>query len=371
MPSPRPDDDHPAWIDRAAALAASVGLNPVRVRWKLQRRVNQWRAWRRRSEVRIEAIRYDHRVCPRCTAVNDREASVCHRCESSLSARPLELARRVGLGAPIVTSASAWLGIAIVAVYLRTALVGGDPMSISWNALYVHGANLPVGEGAGEPWRYATSIFLHADLIHLAFNLLALARVGPIIEQQFSRGALLACFLVTGVVASIGSAYLGLDGIGIGASGAVLGLIGAAGAAGHRAGTARGREIRNAMLRWGVATALFGLFVSVDNRAHAVGFVTGAALGLAVRPRWFAAGHRRGRLTSRIVGSVAGLGLAATFAAAMAPLASMSLHHTVEQIYVEANFGPELEALTRAVMEEAARTAAEDDQPPLQRLLER
>lgn len=341
MPSPRPDDEHPAWIDRAATLAASVGMNPVRVRWKLQRRVNQWRAWRRRSEVRLDAIRYDHRVCPRCTAVNDREASVCHRCESSLSARPLELARRVGLGAPIVTSASAWLGVAIVAVYLRTALVGGDPMSISWNALHVHGANLPAGAGAGEPWRYATSIFLHADLLHLAFNLLALARVGPIVEQQFSRGALLACFLVTGVAASVGSAHLGLDGIGVGASGAMLGLIGAAGAAGHRAGTARGREIRDSMLRWGIATALFGLFVTVDNRAHAVGFVVGGALGLVVRPRWFAAGHRRGRVTSRLVGAVAGLGLAAAVAAAIVPLSTGPLQSAVMSGFLQAELGPD------------------------------
>jgi membrane associated rhomboid family serine protease/ribosomal protein L40E len=369
MPSPRPDDDHPAWIDRAAALAASVGLNPVRVRWKLQRRVNQWRAWRRRSAVRIDAIRYDHRVCPRCTAVNDRDASVCHRCETSLTARPLELARRVGLGAPIIASASGWLGLAIVAVYLRTALVTGDLMAISWNALYVHGANLPAGAGVGEPWRHATSIFLHADLLHLAFNLLALARVGPIVEQQLSRGALLAGFLVTGVVASIGSAHLGLDGIGIGASGAMLGLIGAAGAAGHRAGTARGREIRDSMLRWGVATALFGLFVTVDHRAHAVGFVTGAALGLVVRPRWFAAGHHRGRLASRFVGAVAGLGLAAAFAAAIAPLSSLPLNQTVEQIQIEARFGPELEAVTRQLLEEAAGTQA-DDEPSLEKLLE-
>jgi membrane associated rhomboid family serine protease len=353
MPSPRPDDDHPAWIDRAAALAASVGLNPVRVRWKLQRRVNQWRAWRRRSEVRLEAVRYDHRVCPRCTAVNDRAASVCHRCESSLSARPIELARRIGLGAPFAASASAWLGVAILAVYVRTALVGGDPMSISWNTLYTFGANLPAGDGAGEPWRYATSVFLHADLLHLGFNLFALSRVGPIVESQFSRGGLLAFFLVTGIVASIGSAYLGLEGIGIGASGAVLGLIGVAGAAGHRSGSSRGREIRDSMLRWALATALFSLFVTVDYRAHGVGFAAGAALGFAVSPRWFAIGHRRGRLTSRVVGAVAGLCLAAVFAAAIAPLSSVPLQPAIEQGRLQVQFGNEWEEIMPRLLEQA------------------
>jgi membrane associated rhomboid family serine protease len=332
MAEPRPDDPYPDWIDRAAKVAAALGLNQVRVRWKLQRRVNQWRAWRRRSEVRLDAVRYDHRVCGQCTAVNDRDATVCHRCESRLAARPLELARRVGLGAPLALPASTWLAIAIVAVYARTAMVGGDPGDIAPSILYTFGANLSADAMAGEPWRYATSLFLHGDLLHVAFNVLALVRVGALVEDLFSGGALLACFLVTGIAASLGSVHLGLEWMSVGASGAVCGLIGAAGAAGQRSGSSRGREIRDSMLRWALITAIFSVAVAnVDYRAHGVGFAAGVVLGLVIRPRWFAAGHRRGRRTSRLVGAISGALLAATIVAAAVPLPGVPIASAIEQ----------------------------------------
>jgi rhomboid protease GluP len=129
-------------------------------------------------------------------------------------------------------------------------------------------------------------VFLHAGVIHLAFNLFALAMVGPIVEEQFGRWPTLFAFMVTGVAASYGSQQLGLDAVGIGASGAICGLLGLAAAAGHRAGTTRGRLVRNDMLKWLLYTLVFGYFVGADNRAHAAGFVAGAALGLVVDPRW-------------------------------------------------------------------------------------
>jgi rhomboid protease GluP len=354
MAEPRPDDSHPDWIDRAAKVAAALGLNQVRVRWKLQRRVNQWRAWRRRSEVRLDAVRYDHRVCPACTAVNDREASVCHRCESSLSARPVELARRVGLGVPLAVPASTWLAVALVAVYGRMAMVGGDPFSIPSAVLHMFGANLAADAMAGEPWRYATALFLHAGALHLAFNAMSLVRVGAIVEDQYSGGALLAFFAATGIAASIGSVHLGLPWMSVGASGAVCGLIGVAGAAAVRARSSRGREIRDAMLRWALAVAVFGFLVDgIDYRAHGVGLAAGAVLGLAVKPRWFAPGHRRGRITSRVVGAAGAAVLAAALVAAIVPLPGAKLETAIMQGWMTAATGVDPDEVGRQLIEQA------------------
>jgi membrane associated rhomboid family serine protease len=99
---------------------------------------------------------------------------------------------------------------------------------------------------------------------------------------------------------------LGLDGVGIGASGAMCGLMGLAAAAGHRAGTTRGRLMRNDMLKWLAYTLVFGYFIGADNRAHAVGFAAGALLGLAVAPKTMVKGWPR-----RIGVGLGAVGLAA------------------------------------------------------------
>lgn len=323
--TPPPRDEIPAWIDRVVDVAGALGMNRVRVRWKLQRRVNEWRSARNRRTQAMVHVRYEHRVCPRCTAVNDRGESVCHRCDTPLQTRAVELFGRLGVHVPVLRSASALLGLAIAVAYARTALVGHDVVSISSQTLVAFGGNLPAGADGGEWWRVATSVFLHAGLWHLAFNLLSLANVGPMIEELYGRRVMAFLFVATGIVAALGTRAWWLAGVGIGASGAIMGLIGVATAAGHRMGTTRGRTIRNAMLRWVVYVLVFGYFIGADNVAHAVGFVVGAAFGLLVPPIWITQG--RGQRVGSVLGAIGIVVALATVAATLAPLSSMPVWH--------------------------------------------
>jgi rhomboid protease GluP len=312
-----PDEEMPAWIDRVAGAAGALGLNRVRVRWKLQRWVNQRRGAARRREQAIDHLRYQHRVCPKCTAVNARDEQVCTRCGTALESRPREMLGRLGLRGPVITSMSTVIALAILAVYVRTSIASGGGFDIDIDVLIRHGGNLPARYPDFEPWRYATSVFLHAGLLHLAFNLVSLAIVGPQVEEEYGRWPMLFIFVATGIAASFGSRLTGLDGVGIGASGAVMGLIGVAAAAGQRAGTTRGRHRRNDMLKWALYTMFFGFVVGADNRAHLAGFLAGAAIGLAVSPRL--AARRPARIAGNVLGAIAMVAMLGTVALTMVP----------------------------------------------------
>jgi membrane associated rhomboid family serine protease len=165
---------------------------------------------------------------------------------------------------------------------------------------------------ADEPWRLVTAIFLHAGLLHLGFNLLAIATIGPRIEALYGRPTMLTAFVVTGALASAGSDLMGLTGVGIGASGGVMGMIGAAAGHGQRVGTSGGRALRNDMLKWALYTIVFGFWLGADNWAHAFGILTGAVFGYAVPPRpWLRPRLAAVRVLVNLVGAAGAIGAVA------------------------------------------------------------
>ncbi len=77
---------------------------------------------------------------------------------------------------------------------------------------------------AERPWILVTSIFLHGDINHLLYNMLALAIFGSILEKTVGEKKFIFIFLITGIVSSIAAAFLYSRVLG--ASGAVFGIIG-------------------------------------------------------------------------------------------------------------------------------------------------
>ncbi len=93
------------------------------------------------------------------------------------------------------------------------------------------------------PWTLVTSIFLHAGIIHIAGNVLFLLIFGFILEEQVTKTRWVATFFLTGVAGNL--TFVGADltsffltgvpnmnpltwSCGVGASGAVYGIMGAA-----------------------------------------------------------------------------------------------------------------------------------------------
>lgn len=84
------------------------------------------------------------------------------------------------------------------------------------------------GVADGAFWQLATNMFAHAEIWHIAMNMLALFSLGPQLEQVLGRVRFLAVYLLSGLAASVCVYWLSAtDGSTVGASGALFGLIGA------------------------------------------------------------------------------------------------------------------------------------------------
>jgi membrane associated rhomboid family serine protease len=281
-PEPRPDDD--AWIEKVVGVAGALGFNQMRMRWKLIRWQERRRKARRWREQRIAHIRYEHKTCPECGAVQDRNEAICTSCSARLGSRGVQVLQRVGLSMPRALSMSTLLALALLGVYFRVWIAAGGGLGSPTGALLHDFGGHSQRATAGEPWRVLTAIFLHAGLLHLGFNLIAIATIGPRIEEVYGRLTMLAVFVITGALAAAGSDLMGLVGVGVGASGGVMGLVGAAAGHGQRTGTTAGRGLRNDMVKWAAYTVIFGFMIHADNWAHVFGLLTGAVFGYAVRP---------------------------------------------------------------------------------------
>jgi len=125
-------------------------------------------------------------------------------------------------------SPSVLMSCVLIIVYLITGIVGGNLLSLNFDMFYPFAqVNSAVWHGAA--WMLFTSLFLHANPSHLGGNILFLLIFGTSLEEQTSTKKWLVTYLVSGLAGNIAFLFLGGDAVGVGASGAIFGLLAAAG----------------------------------------------------------------------------------------------------------------------------------------------
>jgi membrane associated rhomboid family serine protease len=77
----------------------------------------------------------------------------------------------------------------------------------------------------GEWWRLFTACFVHADGLHILMNLAALALIGPLAELLWGRGRLVLIYIISGLAGSCLAMALSPEGLLVGASGAIWGVM--------------------------------------------------------------------------------------------------------------------------------------------------
>ncbi len=194
---------------------------------------------------------------------------------------------------PMPTSATSILAAVIVLMFVAewflTQRAGGPGQSaglfggIRGNVMYRLGGLYGIAVIYQDQWwRLVTAMFLHAGILHIGLNLWVLFDVAPEVEGLMGASKFIVLYLITGVVGYLASLWWMPGALAIGASGAIMGLIGALiGATFHHGQL--GKEYRSMLWRWVIYIFIFGLFFSgVDNAAHLGGLASGFILGYLI-----------------------------------------------------------------------------------------
>jgi membrane associated rhomboid family serine protease len=140
--------------------------------------------------------------------------------------RAQRVVRRTTRAGPTDAIVTKILVAANVIVYLITVAQGAglnDPGGSLFSKWALYGPLVDHGDW----WRLITSAFLHASVLHIVFNMLALWWLGSPVELALGRARYLGLYVVSGLAGSAGALIADPHTPTVGASGAIFGLLGA------------------------------------------------------------------------------------------------------------------------------------------------
>lgn len=144
-------------------------------------------------------------------------------------------------------------------------------------------SNYPPFVKEGQYWRLLTAIFLHAGALHLVVNLIALFQLGRFYELMFGTRRFLLIYFASGLAGSVASTFWN-DGPSVGASGAILGILGAFVFSVRRSPLWRHEQVGRSIVAQGVFWIVANLIITwtvpqIDKAGHVGGLVSGLLLG--------------------------------------------------------------------------------------------
>jgi rhomboid protease GluP len=257
---------------------------PYRWQWRVEKWKNAMRGFFGGDDQQPRP-----KLCPACGALVGISATRCHECGASLRFSLAALSKKLSgifgeqenpvttamLVANILMFGVSWVALANEG--------GGGGFRILWGmggeTVYRLGASHPYPIFAQhEWWRLVTAMFLHGGLIHIGFNMMSLMQLGPALEELYGSARYLFLYVATGAFGFLVSAWFGH--FSLGASGALLGLVGAMLAITTKRGGAYMRELRSRLVTSVAILFVLGFSgVGIDNYAHFAGLTAGFGLG--------------------------------------------------------------------------------------------
>ncbi|MEU3352084.1 rhomboid family intramembrane serine protease [Streptomyces sp. NPDC037389] len=186
-------------------------------------------------ETGIRCVRCERPICPECM-VSASVGFQCPECVSSGSGTghdPRATAARTVAGGVhtsdprLVTKVLLGINIAVWIAVMATGDRLMDSLELFGRATLSDFGPLE-GVAEGQWYRLLTAMFLHQQVMHIAFNMLSLWWLGPPLEAALGRVRYLALYLLAGLGGSALTYFVAAPNQpSLGASGAIFGLLGA------------------------------------------------------------------------------------------------------------------------------------------------
>ncbi len=260
------------------------------------------------------------KLCPSCGTLVGINATRCHQCGASmtfsLAAASRWLSSFVGGHSPVTTALLVANILMFGVSWMASVAEGGGGFRIISGmgglTSYRLGASYGPAIFLNNEWyRLVTAMFLHGGLIHIGFNMMALMQFGPALEELYGSSRYLFFYVFTGAFGFLVSAYMGH--LSLGASGALLGLVGLLLAITTKRGGSYMRELRSRLILSVVILIALGFSgMGIDNAAHMGGLAAGFVLGKIFPDRQ--PDTPRERQVAYILGWLAGLTIVVSFA---------------------------------------------------------
>jgi len=278
-----PDDGHPPRPDAPPNDPSTPGQTPAPGDGERTSGLFLETCYRHADQVTgVHCTRCGRPICTDCM----RPAAVGYQCPDCLREAGATMPRRrrqitVG-GTGRITRILIAINVAVFVVEI--AIAGGQALfnGPTGRQLYDMGALFPPAIAQGQYWRLITAMFLHLNIIHIGFNMWALYILGGPVESWYGEWRFVAIYFITGFFGSVASYAFGPVGeLGVGASGAIFGLLGAFAVYNFRR---RDNRMAYANLRVAITFIVLNLFISfyfrgIDWRAHVGGLVAGVVAG--------------------------------------------------------------------------------------------
>jgi rhomboid protease GluP len=261
-------------------------------------------------------------LCPNCGSLVGINATRCHNCGTNLKFSMAAVNRSLSgvfSGPAPVTTALLVANLMMFGVeWMASTAEGGGGLSIlgSMNnfASYRLGASFgPAIFGPDHEWyRLGTAMFLHGGLIHIGVNMMSLMQLGPALEELYGSARYLFLYVLTGAFGFLVSAATGH--FSLGASGALMGIVGAMLAITSKRGGSYMHDLRSRLVTSVVILFVIGFLpgIRIDNWAHGAGLAAGFALGKIFPDRQPM--NVREKQIANALGWLAGLAVIASFA---------------------------------------------------------
>jgi rhomboid protease GluP len=160
-----------------------------------------------------------------------------------------------------------------VIVYVYTSIIGQDFITTGWYPISLYGqVNIFVMQGS--IWQLFTSMFVHANIMHLAGNMFFFLIFGLRAEELFRTRDYLLIYFLSGLAGNLLTLLMGPEMISVGASGAIFGIFGASIIYLRRT---IGQSIVSALMY-----AFFLLVISTGPGVNILAHLGGLAVGLLI-----------------------------------------------------------------------------------------